>query len=59
MVALFDHLVGAATARAVIDDQFDFRRLLNRRAGRLLTIEDAVDVETDDAMLLTWSWRHS
>ena len=49
MVELFDHLVGAATARAVIDDQFDFRRLLSRQIGRLFPIEDPADLEADDA----------
>ena len=32
--------------------QFDFRRLLNRQIGRFLAIEDAADIEADDAKLL-------
>jgi hypothetical protein len=51
----FDHLVGAADQRQrngkaeglgslQVDDQLDFGGLLYRQIGRLLALEDAVDV---------------
>src|SRR6516225_2940972 len=51
----FDHLVGAADERQrdgqpersrglEIDDQLDFRRLLDRQVARLLALEDAADI---------------
>jgi len=52
---LFDHLVGAGEQRGrngnskgfgclEIDDQLEFRRLLDRKVGGLLTLEDAIDI---------------
>ena len=60
---LFDRFISAAKDRQryaqaerlgclEIDDEFDFRRLLNRQIGRFFAIEDAADIVTDDAMLL-------
>jgi len=58
---LLDHLVGAAKQRDGeceaerlgsfhVDDQFDFRGLLDWQVGRLLTLEDAADIDADLAM---------
>src|SRR5690242_15402234 len=55
---LFDHLVGAAAQRQRhgdaersggldVDVQFDFRCLLDRQIGRLLTLEDTAGIDTN------------
>ena len=58
-----DHLVGATKyaeregepkrlGGLHIDHQLDFRRLLHRQVGRLLTFENPADVDTGQTVLL-------
>jgi hypothetical protein len=59
---LFDHLVGAAEKRQrhgkperlgslEIDDQLDFRGLLDRQIDRLLTLENPAGVDADRTLI--------
>ena len=67
---LFNHFVGAGEQclrychaerlRGLqVDDQFELGRCLNRKIGRLLTLEDAVDVPCRQAKLFAANVKRS